>query len=125
MVDDAYKVKQTQDRNWLKAQSKVTSQCALFSNYSRNPEIPGICNITIFMRKLKYPSTTKRPVKHLKDNCAHNLAYFQKMFMKKMKEVKHFTKLTKQKFEELEMALLNSSGKNNGNYNENSPLREW
>ena len=45
--------------------------------------------------------------------------------MKKMEEVKHFTKSTKQKFEELEMALLNSSGKNNGNYNENSPLREW
>ena len=31
LVDDAYKVKQTQDRNWLKTQSEVTSQCALFS----------------------------------------------------------------------------------------------
>ena len=41
-----------------------------------------------------------------------------------MEEIKRFTKSTEQKFEELEMALQNISGKNNVNYsnNENSSL---
>ena len=41
-----------------------------------------------------------------------------------MEEIKRFTKPTERKFEELEMALQNISGKNNVNYsnNENSPL---
>ena len=41
-----------------------------------------------------------------------------------MKELKRFTKSTERKFEELEMALQNISGKKNANYNnnENSPL---
>ena len=41
-----------------------------------------------------------------------------------MEEIKRFTELTEQKFEELKMALRNISGKSNGNYNnnENSPL---
>ena len=41
-----------------------------------------------------------------------------------MEEIKRFTKSTEQKFEELEMASQNISGKNNANYsnNENSPL---
>ena len=41
-----------------------------------------------------------------------------------MEEIKRFTKSTERKFEELEMALQNISGKNNVNYsnNENSPL---
>ena len=41
-----------------------------------------------------------------------------------MEEIKRFTKSTKRKFEELEMALQNISGKNNANCsnNENSPL---
>ena len=41
-----------------------------------------------------------------------------------MEEIKRFTKSTERKFEELEMALQNISGKNNANYNnnENSPL---
>ena len=38
-----------------------------------------------------------------------------------MEETKRFTKSTERKFEELEMALQNISGKNNLNYN-NSPL---
>ena len=44
--------------------------------------------------------------------------------MTEMKETKRFTKSIEQQFEELEMALLNISGKNNVNYNnnENSPL---
>ena len=36
-----------------------------------------------------------------------------------MEEIKQFTKLTERKFEELETALLNISGKNNVNYNNN------
>ena len=36
-----------------------------------------------------------------------------------MKEIKRFTKSTERKFEELEMALQNISGKNNENYNNN------
>ena len=36
-----------------------------------------------------------------------------------MEEIKRFTKSTERKFEELEMALQNISGKNNGNYNNN------
>ena len=40
-----------------------------------------------------------------------------------MEEIKRFTKSTERKFEELEMALQNISGKNNVNYNnDNSPL---
>ena len=41
-----------------------------------------------------------------------------------MEEIKRFKKSTERKFEELEMALQNISGKNNVNYNnnENSPL---
>ena len=41
-----------------------------------------------------------------------------------MEEIKQFTKLTEQKFEEFEMALQNISGNNNANYNNNgnSPL---
>ena len=36
-----------------------------------------------------------------------------------MEEIKRFTKSTERKFEELEMALQNTSGKNNGNYDNN------
>ena len=39
-----------------------------------------------------------------------------------MEEIKQFTKQTERKFKEFEMALLNISGKNNVDYNENSPL---
>ena len=39
--------------------------------------------------------------------------------MKDMKKMKRFTKLIEQKFEELEMALLNISGKSNVKYNNN------
>ena len=39
-----------------------------------------------------------------------------------MEEIKRFTRLTKWKFEELEIALQNISGKNNANYTKNSPL---
>ena len=42
--------------------------------------------------------------------------------MKTMKEIKQFRKSTERKFDELEMALLNISRKNNVNYNENSSL---
>ena len=41
-----------------------------------------------------------------------------------MEEIKRFTRSTERKFEELEIALQNISGKNNANYNntKNSPL---
>ena len=42
--------------------------------------------------------------------------------MKKMDEIKQFTKLAKRKFKEFEMDLLNIFGKSNLLYNENSPL---
>ena len=69
------------------------------------------------------PPTPKRPVKHPRDKCTHNLVLFQNL-LKKMEEIKQFTKLTEQKFEEFEMALQNISGNNNANYdnNGNSPL---
>lgn len=56
------------------------------------------------------------------DDCTLNLALFQKPFMKKMDEIKQFTKLAKRKFKEFEMDLLNIFGKSNLLYNENSPL---
>ena len=65
------------------------------------------------------PPTPKRPVKHPADKCTHNLVLFQNL-LKEMKEIKWFTKSTEQKFEGLEMALQNISGKNNGNYNNNN-----
>ena len=67
------------------------------------------------------PPTPKRPVKHPRDKCTHNLVLFQNL-LKKMEEIKRFTRLTKRKFEELEIALQNISGKNNANYTKNSPL---
>ena len=62
-----------------------------------------------------------RPVKHPGDECTHNLVLFQNL-LKEMEEIKRFTKLTERKFEKLEMALQNISGKSNVNYsnNENS-----
>ena len=67
--------------------------------------------------------TTKRPVKHPRNECTQNLVLFQNL-QKEMKELKRFTKSTERKFEELEMALQNISGEKNANYNnnENSPL---
>ena len=69
------------------------------------------------------PPTPKRPVKHPGDERTHNLVLFQSL-LKEMEEIKRFTKLTERRFEELEMALQNLSGKSNANYNnnENSPL---
>ena len=52
----------------------------------------------------------------------HNLAYFQKCFMRQMEEIKQFPKSSEQKFGELEMALSNISEKNRVNYIENSQL---
>ena len=103
--------------------------CPFFSvkdcNYFRNPEIPD-CTTSLFLsiQELPYdqPSTPKRPAKHLQYYCMHRLVLFQKIFMKEMEEIKQFTKSTEQMLEELEMALLNISGKNNVNYKENSPF---
>ena len=69
------------------------------------------------------PPTPKRPVKHPGDKCTHNLVLFQNL-LKEMEEIKRFTRSTERKFEELEIALQNISGKNNANYNnnKNSPL---
>ena len=69
------------------------------------------------------PPISKRPVKHTGDKCTHNLVLFQNL-LKEMEEIKRFTKSPERKFEELEMALRNISGKNNVNYsnNEYSPL---
>ena len=69
------------------------------------------------------PPTPKRPVKHPGDECTHNLVLFQNL-LKEMEEIKRFTRSTERKFEELEIALQNISGKNNANYNntKKSPL---
>ena len=69
------------------------------------------------------PLTPKKPVKHPGDKCTHNLVLFQNL-LNKMEEIKRFTKSNERKFEKLEMALQNISGKNNVNdsNNENSPL---
>ena len=63
------------------------------------------------------PATLKKSVKHPGDECTHNLVLYQDL-------LKRFTKSTEWKFEEIEMALQNISGKSNANYNnnENSPL---
>ena len=64
------------------------------------------------------PPTPKRPLKHPGNECLHYLVLFQNL-LKEMEEIKRFTKSTERKFEELEMALQNTSGKNNGNYDNN------
>ena len=107
--------------------AELTSQCPPFSESEtlvfpetqKSPE-------SLFLRKSlstpelpsAQPPTPKRPVKHPGGECTHNLLLFQNL-LKEMEEIKRFTKSTERKFEELEMALQNISGKNNGNYNNN------
>ena len=121
MVDDSYKIKQTRERKLAEeTRAELTSQCAplsesetlVFPEFPKSPEL-------LFLRKSlstpelpsAQPPTPKRPVKHPWDECTHNLVSFQ--HLKEMEEIKRFTKLTEWKFEELEMALQNISGKNN------------
>ena len=126
LADDAYKIKQTQKRKLVEEiLGQLTSQCAPFSKSEtlvipENQKYPE----SLFLRKSlstpellpAQPPTPKRTVKYVGDNCTHNLVLFQKLFMKEMEEIKRFTKSTEGKFEELEMALLNISGKNNVSY---------
>ena len=62
--------------------------------------------------------TPKRPAKHSGEECTRNLVLFQSL-LKEMEEIKRFTKSIERKFEKLEMALQNISGKSNGNYSNN------
>ena len=104
--------------------TKFTSQYAPFSEFESLafPETQKSLK-SLFLRKSfstpelpsTQPLTPKRPVKHLGDDCTHNLVLYQNI-MTEMEE-KQFTRSTEEKFEELEMALLNISGKNNVNYN--------
>ena len=68
-------------------------------NYSRNPDIHGMYNITFLRGSLNtpelpsgQPSTPRRPVKHLEDDWTHNLAYFPIVLMEEMQQIKQFTK---------------------------------
>ena len=69
------------------------------------------------------PLAPKRPVKHPGGELTHNLVLFQNL-LKEIEKIKRFTRLTERKFEDLEMALQNISGKNSVNHSntEKSPL---
>ena len=91
LVDDARKIKQTQDRKLVaETQSEITCQCVLFSQ-SETLIIPETqkslaCITLLFLRgSLNAPelpsgqsSTTKRSAKHLENSCTCDLAHFQK-----------------------------------------------
>ena len=70
------------------------------------------------------PPTPKTPVKHLGDECTHNLLLFQNL-LKEMEEIKWFTKSTERKFEEIETTLQSISGKHNVNYKNNENSRYY
>ena len=126
LVDDAYEIKQTQKRKLVEETlAKLTSQCSPFSESETAviPKTPKSQESLFLQRSLSTPEllsaqppTPKRTVKHVGDDCTHNLVLFQNLFMKEMEEIKQITKSTEGKFEELEMALLNISGKNNVSY---------
>ena len=133
LVDDSYKIKQTRERKLVEeALAGLTSHCAPFSE-SETLVFPESqkSSESLFLRKSlstpglpsAQPLTPKKPVKHPGDKCTHNLVLFQNL-LNKMEEIKRFTKSNERKFEKLEMALQNISGKNNVNdsNNENSPL---
>lgn len=113
---------------------KITSQCAPFYQSQtliilvtrKSPEYTTSLFLRESLSTSEIPSgqasTPKRQVKHLEGDCMHNLAYFQKCFMRQMEEIKQFPKSSEQKFGELEMALSNISEKNRVNYIENSQL---
>ena len=112
--------------------AKLRSQCAPLSEsetlvFTESPKSPEslLLRKSLSTPKLRsaQPPTPKRPVKHPGDECTHNLVLFQNL-LKEMEEMKRFTKLTERKFEKLEMAFQNVSGKSNVNYsnNENSLL---
>ena len=133
LVDNSYKIKQTRERKLVEETlAKLTNQCASFSEsetlvFPESQKFPK----SLFLRKSVstpelpsgQPPTPKKPVKHPGDKCTHNLVLFQNL-LKKMEEIKRFTKSNERKFEKLEMALQNISEKNNVNdsNNENSPL---
>ena len=111
LVDDAYKIKQTQKRKLVEEiLGELTSPCAPFSESEtlvipENQKYPE----SLFLRKSlstpelppAQPPTPKRTVKHVGDDCTHNLVLFQNLFMKEMEEIKQITKSTEGKFETL------------------------
>ena len=133
LVVDSYKIKQTRERKLVEETlAELTSQCAPFSESEALvfPESQKSPESSFLLKSLSTPElrsdqplTPKRPVTHPGNECTHNLVLFQNV-LKEMKEIKQFTKSTERKFEELEMAHQNISGRNNVIYsdNENSVL---
>ena len=133
LVDDSYKVKQTKERELIK-RPQPNSRINIHRFLNQRLQFfqkPKNSAESLFLRKSlstkEIPSaqspTPKRPAKHSGEECTHNLVLFQNL-LKEMEEIKRFTKSIERKFEKLEMALQNISGKSNGNYsnNDKSPL---
>ena len=105
--DNSYKIKQTKERNLVEdAPAKLTRQCALFSESEALvfPETPKSLELLFLRKSLSTPElasaeppTSKRPLKHTGDECTNNLVLFQTS-LKKLKEIKRFTKFTERKF---------------------------